>query len=326
MRKEKVAVCGAGGFIGGHLVRDLIQKGFEVTAIDVKPVNEWYQLFQEANNLERDLSLLEHCRNAIKGCNTVYNLAADMGGIGFIEQNKTLCMLNVLINTHLLVAAKEIGVKNYFYSSSACIYNLNLQQSDDVLPLKEADAYPAMPEDGYGWEKLFSERMCRHFEEDFGIKARVARFHNVYGPHGTFYGGREKSPAAICRKIAQAKLSGEHKIDVWGDGSQQRSYMYVDDCVHGVQLILNSDLHEPINLGSSELVSINQLIGIVEEIAGIKVEKEYIHKAPKGVKGRNSDNTRIKESLGWEPSTRLYDGLEQTYRWIYDQVAQGVFV
>jgi nucleoside-diphosphate-sugar epimerase len=244
-----------------------------------------------------------------------------MGGMGFIENNKALCMLSVLINTHLLMAARDHAVERFFYSSSACVYNAEKQKSPDVAPLKEEDAYPAMPEDGYGWEKLFSERMCRHFREDFGIQTRVARFHNVYGPYGTYDGGREKAPAAICRKIAQAKLSGKHEIEVWGDGTRTRSFQYIDDCLHGIQAIMASEILEPINLGSSELVTINQLVDIVEEIAGIHLKRKYNLSAPQGVNGRNSDNTKIKQYLGWEPSIPLRVGLEKTYAWIYDQMS-----
>jgi nucleoside-diphosphate-sugar epimerase len=246
-----------------------------------------------------------------------------MGGMGFIENNKALCMLSVLTNTHMLIAAKDAGVKRFFYSSSACVYNGEKQTNPDVVALKESDAYPALPEDGYGWEKLFSERMCRHFEEDFGLVARVARYHNVYGPHGTWNGGREKAPAAICRKVIEAKRSGKHEIEIWGNGHQTRSFMYIDDCVQGTQMIMESDIDEPINLGSSELVTINQLVDIVEDIAGIKLKRNYNLSAPKGVNGRNSDNTLILEKLAWEPSTKLRDGMEKTYRWIQGEIERG---
>jgi nucleoside-diphosphate-sugar epimerase len=243
-----------------------------------------------------------------------------MGGMGFIENNRALCMLSVLINTHLLMAARDIGVQRFFYSSSACVYNADKQKSPEVIPLKEEDAYPAMPEDGYGWEKLFSERMCRHFREDFAMQTRMARYHNVYGPHGTYDGGREKAPAAICRKIIQAKLSGKHEIEIWGDGTRTRSFMYIDDCLKGTQAIMTSDILEPINLGSSELVTINELVDIVEEIAGIKIKRKHNLSAPQGVNGRNSDNTKIKALLKWEPNIPLRVGLEKTYRWIYDDI------
>lgn len=317
-----VVVAGAGGFIGGWLVKDLLAEGKKVRAVDIKPLNEWYQVFPEAENLSLDLMDLGNCRKALNGATWVYNLAADMGGIGFIENNKALCMLSVLINTHMLMAAKENNVERFFYSSSACIYPDYRQRNADVEALKEEHAYPAMPEDGYGWEKLFSERMCRHFREDFGIATRVARFHNVYGPHGTYDGGREKAPAAVCRKVIQAKLSGKHEIEIWGDGNQTRSFMYIDDCVKGVKMLTDSNVIEPINLGSSELVTINQLVDIVEELAGIKLKRSYNLKAPKGVNGRNSDNTLIQELLKWEPSIPLRYGMEKTYQWIYDEIVR----
>jgi GDP-D-mannose 3', 5'-epimerase len=324
LKGERAVVCGAGGFIGGHLVKGLLAQGIEVVrAVDVKPLDEWYQVTEGVENLALDLKDLDACRQAAAGTTLVYQLAADMGGMGFIENNKALCMLSVLTTTHMLLAAKEKGVKRFFFSSSACVYNGEKQTSPDVVPLKEADAYPALPEDGYGWEKLFSERMCRHFEEDFGLTARVARYHNVYGPHGTWAGGREKAPAAICRKVIEAKLSGKHEINIWGDGHQTRSFMYIDDCVQGTQMIMESDIEEPINLGSSELVTINQLVDIAEEIGGIKLNRTYDLSAPKGVNGRNSDNTMIQQRLGWEPSIRLRDGLEKTYRWIEGEIRAG---
>jgi nucleoside-diphosphate-sugar epimerase len=321
---ETAVVCGAGGFIGGHLVKSLIANGVNVVrAVDVKPLDDWYQITEGVESLSLDLKDKASCMVAADGVTQVYQLAADMGGMGFIENNKALCMLSVLTNTHMLMAAQEKGVKRFFYSSSACVYNGEKQTSPDVVPLKEADAYPALPEDGYGWEKLFSERMCRHFEEDYGLVCRVARYHNVYGPEGTWNGGREKAPAAICRKVIEAKLSGNHEINIWGDGKQTRSFMYIDDCVKGSQMIMDSDIDEPINLGSSEIVTINGLVDLAEEIAGIKLKRTYDLNAPKGVNGRNSDNTMILEKLGWEPSIRLRDGLEKTYRWIEEQIATG---
>ena len=242
-----------------------------------------------------------------------------MGGMGFIEHNKALCMLSVLINTHMLQTAVKSGVKKFFFSSSACVYNGDKQKTFQAPSLKEEDAYPALAEDGYGWEKLFSERMCRHFSEDFGLYTRVARFHNVYGPWGTWYGGREKAPAAICRKVIEAKVSGRHEIEIWGSGNQTRSFMFIDDCIKGIDLIMQSQIHEPINLGSSEAVTINQLVDLVEEIAGIKLKRRYDLTAPNGVNGRNSDNALIQKYLNWEPNTPLRTGLEVTYRWIYDQ-------
>jgi GDP-D-mannose 3',5'-epimerase len=282
-----------------------------------------YQTTEGVENLSLDLKDKENCLIAANGVSLVYQLAADMGGMGFIENNKALCMLSVLTNTHMLMAAQEKGVKRFFYSSSACVYNGEKQTHEDVVALKESDAYPALPEDGYGWEKLFSERMCRHFEEDYGLVCRVARYHNVYGPDGTWDGGREKAPAAVCRKVIQAKNSGVHEIDIWGDGKQTRSFMYIDDCVKGTEMIMESEIDEPINLGSSELVTINQLVDIAEDIAGIKLKRTYNLGAPKGVNGRNSDNTLILEKLGWEPSIRLRDGLERTYRWIEQEIATG---
>lgn len=318
---DPVLVAGAGGFIGGWLVRYLLESGLTaIRAIDVKPLDEWYQVSPGVESRVADLRSLEECKRAVDGIAGVYNLACDMGGMGFIEANRAACMVSVLINTHLLMAGKDAGVKRHFYSSSACIYNTNLQQHADVTALREEDAYPAMPEDGYGWEKLFSERMCRNFLEDFGIQTRVARYHNVYGPHGTYDGGREKAPAAICRKVAAAKLSGDHEIEIWGDGEQTRSFMFIDDCLLGTTKIMQSDLVDPINLGSSELVTINQLVDIVEEIAGIRLERHYNLDAPKGVRGRNSDNTLILERLGWEPRIPLSEGMAKTYAWIYDQL------
>jgi len=324
MSSKLIVVCGAGGFIGGHLVKDLRRQGFtNLRAVDRKPLDDWWQLFPDVDNLQLDLSVKENCFTALDGAAEVYNLAADMGGMGFIENNKALCMLSVLINTHLLMAVKDFGVERFFYASSACVYAADKQKSENVVPLKEADAYPAMPEDGYGWEKLFSERMCRHFREDFGLTTRFARYHNVYGPNGTWDGGREKAPAAICRKVIQAKLSGNREIEIWGDGNQTRSFMFIDDCLKGTQAILHSDIIEPLNLGSDELVTINGLVDIVEDIAGIEVKRKYNLSAPKGVNGRNSDNTRIKQLLGWAPDIRLRDGLEKTYAWIYDQIVSN---
>ncbi len=320
---NKILICGAGGFIGGHLIKDLRRQGHtNLRAVDKKPFSEWYQKFDDVENFELNLERLDACEKAVEGCDVVYNLAADMGGMGFIELNKALCMITVLINTHLLLAAKKFGVQRYFYASSACVYNGEKQKDPNVTALKEEDAYPGLPEDGYGWEKLFSERMCRHFREDFGVQTRVARYHNVYGPNGTYDGGREKAPAAVCRKVIQAKLSGNLAIEIWGDGHQTRSFMFIDDCVHGTQMLLNSEFIEPINIGSSEMVSINQLVDVVEDIAGVKLQRSYKLDAPKGVNGRNSDNTLIQKVFGWEPSIKLRAGLEQTYRWIYDEIVR----
>jgi nucleoside-diphosphate-sugar epimerase len=323
-KDDLISVCGAGGFIGGALVADLRRQGFtRLRAVDIKPLHHWYQRFDDVENIQLDLQEKDPCRIACNGAHTVYNLAADMGGMGFIENNKALCMLSVLINTHLLMAAEEAGVQRFFYASSACVYNGDKQKQFDVPALKEADAYPALPEDGYGWEKLFSERMCRHFREDYGIATRVARYHNVYGPDGTWDGGREKAPAAVCRKVALAKISGKHEIEIWGTGEQTRSFMYITDCVHGTQMLTNSEFVEPINIGSAEMVSINQLVDIAEDIAGIRLTRSYKLDAPKGVNGRSSDNTLIKSIFNWEPSVKLRDGLERTYAWIYDQIVQG---
>lgn len=321
----RVVVCGAGGFIGGHLVRYLLGRGVNVLrAVDKKPLQEWHQRSEGIENLCLDLQEEQNCLAAMQGADHVYQLAADMGGMGFIETNKAACMLNVLVSTHTLLAARESGVNRFFYASSACVYNGSKQNRPNAAALREADAYPALPEDGYGWEKLFSERMCRHFEEDFGLVCRVARYHNVYGPHGTWTGGREKAPAAICRKVIEAKLTGQHEINIWGDGRQTRSFMFIDDCLRGSRMIMDSDIDEPINLGSSELVTINQLVDIAEEIAGIRLVRTYDRTAPRGVDGRNSDNSMILDRLGWEPSIRLRDGLETTYRWIERQMTGAV--
>lgn len=323
MQTFRTVVCGGGGFIGAHLVAELRrQGGNSIRAVDIKPMSEWYQCFPGVDNVVLDLREKAACYQALQGADMVYNLAADMGGMGFIENNRALCMLSVLINTHLLMAALDIGVQRFFYASSACVYAADKQTDTDNPGLKESDAYPAMPEDGYGWEKLFSERMCRHFREDFSLTTRVARFHNVYGPFGTFDGGREKAPAAICRKVIEAKLSGKHGIEIWGDGNQTRSFMYIDDCLKGIQMIMGSAITEPINLGSAEMVTINQLVDIVESIAGIRLERKYNLNAPKGVRGRNSDNTLINQYLGWEPKTPLRTGLEKTYAWIYEQMTE----
>ncbi len=325
IRGQKTLVCGAGGFIGGHLVNTLFAEGAaSVRAVDIKPFEEWYQVSGRADNRILDLQLRDSCMEAAEGMDAVFQLAADMGGMGFIENNKALCMLSVLTNTHMILASREAGVKRFFYSSSACVYNGDKQTNPDVVALKEEDAYPALPEDGYGWEKLFSERMCRHFREDFGLETRVARFHNVYGPLGTWTGGREKAPAAISRKVLEAKHTGSHEIEIWGDGHQTRSFMYIDDCTKGVVDIFQSDILEPINLGSSELVTINQLVDIAEDIAGVKLKRNYNLGAPKGVNGRNSDNTLIRKYLGWEPSIRLRDGMEKTLAWIEAQMLAGV--
>ena len=317
-----ILVTGAGGFIVGALSAALASEGHALRCVDRKPLYEWHQLVPGADNVVGDLRDLDECRAAVRGVGTVYNLAADMGGMGFIEANKALCMLSVLPSTHMLVAARDAGVERFFYSSSACVYAADKQTDTEVTALREEDAYPAMAEDGYGWEKLFTERMCRHFYEDFGLETRVARYHNVYGPLGTFEGGREKAPAALSRKIALAALTGEDTIEIWGDGEQTRSFMYIDDCVTGTRMISDGPYGSPVNLGSSELVSINQMVDLLEEIADTKVIRQYDLTAPQGVRGRNSDNSLIRERYGWEPSISLREGLEKTYRWIYDQLAE----
>ena len=316
----RVLVTGAGGFIGGHLVADLLSDGLSVRAVDIKPTTGWSQLHPEADNIVADCSRLEVARAVSVGAAQVYNLAADMGGMGFIETHKAACMLSVLTNTHMLKAAAEAGVERYFFSSSACVYAADRQTDPDLTALAESDAYPAMPEDGYGWEKLFSERMCRHFREDFGLATRIARYHNVYGPRGSYDGGREKAPAAICRKVATAVLDRSETIEIWGDGQQTRSFMYADDCVAGTRAVMAGDFHDPVNIGSAELVSINELVSIVEDIAGVRLERRYRLDAPQGVRGRNSDNTLFRSIYGWEPSISLRAGLEKTYAWIFEQI------
>jgi GDP-D-mannose 3', 5'-epimerase len=322
---ESVLVTGAGGFIGGHLVARLRHEGVErIRAVDVKPLERWHQIFPDVESISGNLELLDECRKAVDGVDTVFNMAADMGGMGFIEANKALCMLSVLVSTHVLVAARDAGVERVFYASSACVYAAGKQDAPDVEALREEDAYPAMPEDGYGWEKLFSERMCRHFHEDFGIETRVARYHNVYGPHGTWDGGREKAPAAICRKVATAALTGEHRIEIWGDGQQTRSFTYIDDCLEGTLRLMDSDVREPLNVGSDQLVTVDQLVDIVEDIAGVELDRDYRLDAPLGVRGRNSDNARIRQALGWAPSISLEDGLAVTYDWVHAQVKRSL--
>ena len=317
---NRILVAGGGGFIGGHLVASLLKDGHDVRSVDVKPLEDWYQVHAGVENVQGDLQRLDACVSATNGVSRVFNLAADMGGMGFIENNKAACMLSVLINTHLLEAAKQNGVERFLFASSACVYNASHQRSPEVTALKETDAYPADPEDGYGWEKLFSERMCRHFTEDFGLLTYTPRFHNVYGPNGTYDGGREKAPAAISRKVARAVLDGSCDIEIWGDGEQTRSFMFIDDCVRGVKEIIESDFHNPINLGSAELVSINELVTLTESIAGVKLNRHYNLSAPQGVRGRNSDNELFRSVFGWEPSIPLRDGMAKTYSWILEQM------
>jgi GDP-D-mannose 3', 5'-epimerase len=323
-RGRRVLVTGAGGFIGGHLVAELLRRGFtDIRAVDLKPLGRWYQEHADVDNVSSDLREKEECYSAADGATYVFNLAADMGGMGFIETHKADCMVSVLINTNMLLASRDHGVEHFLFGSSACVYAAGKQTDPNVTALKEEDAYPAMPEDGYGWEKLFSERMCRHFMEDYGISVRVPRFHNVYGPYGTYAGGREKAPAAVCRKVIEAQLNGTGAIEIWGDGEQTRSFTYIDDTIDGLFRIMESEFSEPINLGSSQLVTINGLVDIVEGIAGVKLERNYNLAAPQGVRGRNSDNALILEELGWEPSISLEDGLEKTYHWIHQQMTSG---
>ena len=317
---KNILVCGAGGFIGGHLIDHLLKQNFNVRAVDIKKKEHWFQIFDKSENFSYDLKNYDSCLKVTENVDYVYNLACNMGGMGFIEQNKADCMLSVLINTNLLRASKKHNVKKYFFSSSACVYNASKQTGTFVPSLKETDAYPADPEDGYGWEKLFSERMCRHFNEDFKLETRVARYHNVYGPLGTYDGGREKAPAALSRKIAEAKINNYKSIDVWGDGEQTRSFMLIDDCIFGTLKVMDSDSRKIVNLGSDEQVSINQMITILEEISNYKIEKNYQLDKPKGVRGRSSDNTLIKKIHNWEPSIKLKVGLEKTYSWIYNQL------
>lgn len=319
-----ILVTGAGGFIGGHLVGRLLAEGNSVRAVDCKPAVDWHQFHEKADNYRADVGSEKQAREACHGIEQVFNLAADMGGIGFIERNKADCMLSVLPSTHMLVAARDQGVSRFFYSSSACVYPGYRQSTTTNVSLSEGDAYPAEAEDGYGWEKLFTERMCRHFTEDFGLETRVARFHNVYGPYGTWGGGREKAPAALCRKIAQAKIAGSREIEIWGDGEQTRSFMEVDDCVEGTLRIMSSEVRVPLNLGSSRLISVNDMVGIIAKIAGIRrLRSKHDLSAPQGVRGRNSDNTMIRQEIGWEPSISLEAGLERLYRWVFDEVKKS---
>lgn len=317
----KVLVAGGGGFIGGHLVQRLISEGHEVRVVDIKPVDEWWQLHESSENTSADLLLKEAAEVAVRGVDWIFNLAADMGGMGFIEANKALCMLSTLINTHLLQASVAAGVSRYFYASSACVYASWHQDDTNSTSLKESDAYPADPEDGYGWEKLFAERMCRHFHEDFGLQVRIGRFHNVYGPKGTYVGGREKAPAAACRKMADLERGALSNIEIWGDGHQIRSFTYVDDCVEGIIRLMESDFSEPLNIGSDEAVTIRYLYDQVAKIANVMSPSyQFVLDAPLGVRGRSSDNTLCRSVLGWEPQVTLADGLVPTYRWVANEV------
>ena len=321
IRKKNILVVGAGGFIGGHLVNRLIKDGNFIVAADIKPKEYWFQEFETVKNYHSmDMKEIENCRKVVKNIDYVFNMACNMGGMGFIENNKAECMQSVLINTNLLIACKESKVKKYFFSSSACAYNKSIQQEVFIEGLKEDDVYPADPEDGYGWEKLFSERMCRHFMEDYGIQVRIARYHNIYGPYGTYDGGREKAPAALCRKVINAKINNENKIDVWGDGKQTRTFLYIDDCIEGTLRLFESNYSEPVNIGSDEQVSINQMIEIIENISGIeKLERVYQLDKPKGVRGRSSNNDLVKKVLNWSFKIKLKEGLKKTYDWIYTE-------
>ena len=321
-KTKKILVVGAGGFIGGHLVKKFLKNGNKVVATDIKPKEYWFQDFEEAENYyAADMKDIINCRKVTPGVNYVFNMACNMGGMGFIENNKAECMQSVLINTNLLISSKENKIEKYFFSSSACAYNKSKQEDVFIEGLKEEDAYPANPEDGYGWEKLFSERMCRHFQEDYGIQVRIARYHNIYGPHGTYDGGREKAPAALCRKVILAKKNIESKILVWGDGLQTRTFLYIDDCIEGTLRLFNSEYSDPVNIGSDEQVSINEMIKIIEEIAGLEnIEKEHQLDKPKGVRGRSSNNDLVKKILNWSYKIKLKEGLSKTYGWISSEM------
>jgi GDP-D-mannose 3',5'-epimerase len=321
---KKILICGAGGFIGGHLAKRLSGfKEYKIVCADIKPLELWFQYFDECKNFSLDLKNYENCLTITRDVDYIFNMACNMGGMGFIENNKAECMLSVLINTNLLQASKLNKVKKYFFSSSACVYNAQKQKTTFIPGLKEEDAYPAEPEDGYGWEKLFSERMCRHFTEDFGLQTRVARFHNVYGEFGTFDGGREKAPAALSRKMIIAKIEKNHTIDVWGDGEQTRSFLYIEDCIDAVLKLFESECTDVINIGSDEQVSINELINLLEKISGINVKRNYQLHKPKGVRGRSSDNTLAKKKIKWQPRINLNDGLKKTFSWIEKEILSG---
>ena len=323
-KDDLILVAGAGGFIGGALTRYFHDRGFtRIRAVDKKPLPHWYQRTPGVESLSLDLSQEDNCRKAVEGAAEVYNLAADMGGMGFIERFRIECLRSILVNTHLIESAYRAGVRRYFFSSSACAYNVKLQEDPNCRALKESDAYPAYAERGYGWEKLVSEMFCQEYWAERGMKTAIARFHNVYGLWGTWDGGREKAPAALCRKVIEAKTSGKHEITIWGDGHQTRSFMYIDDCLHGIDQIMHCEklIATPINLGTSELISINDLVSLAESLGGIKLQRHYDLNAPRGVAGRNSDNTFIQKQLGWEPNTTLHDGLTATYAWIKAQYA-----
>ena len=319
----KCLIAGAGGFIGGHLMKRLQLDGHEIICADIKPISSWFQVSDKNINVSLDLKDFKNCLQVCDGVDYIFNLACNMGGMGYIENNKAECMLSVLINTNLLRAGLQNKISKYYFSSSACVYNASKQNDTFIDGLKEEDAYPAMPEDGYGWEKLFSERMCRHFYEDFGLDVRIARYHNIYGPEGTYDGGREKAPAALCRKIINAKLKKEKNIEVWGDGEQTRSFLYIDDCIEATMSVFDSDFTDVFNIGSEEQVSINQMIDKIEEIADYKVKKNYQLEKPKGVRGRSSNNDYVTKKTGWKSNNSLKEGLTKTYKWIEEQISSG---
>ena len=323
-KNKKVLIVGAGGFIAGHLITKILENGNKIVACDIKPKEFWFQDFDNVENYySTDMKDISNCRKVTEGVNYVFYMACNMGGMGFIENNKAECMQSVLINTNLLIASKENKIERYFFSSSACAYNQTKQQDVFIKGLKEEDAYPANPEDGYGWEKLFSERMCRHFKEDYGLEVRIARYHNIYGPYGTYDGGREKAPAALCRKIISAKRENKDTIDVWGDGEQTRTFLYVDECVEGTLRLFESNFSDPVNIGSDEQVSINQMINIIEDISSTKtLKKNYQLDKPKGVRGRSSNNDLVKKVLNWSYKMTLKDGLSKTYKWIENEMSQ----
>jgi len=322
IKNKKILIVGAGGFIGGHLVDRLLKDGNSIVATDIKPKEYWFQDFTEVeNHYAMDMKDISNCRKVSENIDYVFNMACNMGGMGFIENNKAECMLSVLINTNLLIACNENKVQRYFFSSSACAYNTTKQKDVFIEGLKEEDAYPANPEDGYGWEKLFSERMCRHFQEDYGLEIRVARYHNIYGPYGTYDGGREKAPAALSRKVAQSKINKSNNMEVWGDGKQTRTFLYIDDCLEGTLKLFESDYSDPVNIGSDEQVSINQMIEMIEDISGVDtLKKEYQLDKPKGVRGRSSNNDLAKKVLNWSYEMSLKDGLTKTYNWIFSEL------
>ena len=324
IKNKKILIVGAGGFIGGHLTKKLLENENSIIAVDIKPKEYWFQDFENVKNYYKtDMKNIENCRKVTKNIDYVFNMACNMGGMGFIENNKAECMQSVLINTNLLIACKEFGIKRYFFSSSACAYNITKQQNVFIEGLKEKDAYPAAPEDGYGWEKLFSERMCRHFMEDYGLEVRIARYHNIYGPYGTYDGGREKAPAALCRKIIYAKKNNINQIEVWGDGNQTRSFLYIEDCIEGTLRLFESNFSEPLNIGSDEQVSINQMIDIIEIISEVKkLKRDYQLDKPKGVRGRSSNNDLVKKVLNWNFKIKLKDGLKKTYDWMNSEISK----